>query len=142
MRSTIRSIIATTTVTFLAGCAVEATPIPFDEAKPVPSERVYLYQVPEGAATNSVEIKRDVGLPSAMCAANLLVNGKLAATLETGEKVTLYLPAGRAFLGATPRSCGSHLSEAQVNVVPGQAQRFRITASSSGEISITPTATE
>jgi hypothetical protein len=142
MKTITRAAVTTIAAFLITGCAIEATPIPFSQAKTVPAERAFLYQEPQGDATNPVQVKRDVGVPSMACAANLLVNGKLAATLETGEKVTLFLPPGHAFLGVTPRTCGSYLSEVETTVVPGEPRRFRITAAGGGQISILATGTE
>lgn len=142
MKTIIRAAVTTIATFLITGCAIEATPIPFSQATAVPADRTFLYQQPEGDATIPVLVKRDVGIPSVACAANLLVNGKHAATLETGEKVTLFLPPGRAFLAVQPGSCGHYLSEVEATIASGTPNKFRITASSRGDISIQATGTD
>lgn len=128
----------------ITGCAIEAVPISFADARPVPFDRVFLYQRPVGVASIAVQVKRDIGIPASGCAADLLVGGKLAATLKTGEKTTLYLPPGRTFLSVTPHSgaCGHTLSEIETMVAGQEAQRFRISATSSGQMTILATGTD
>ncbi|RYM60033.1 hypothetical protein BSR03_16405 [Serratia proteamaculans] len=78
-------------IAFLSGCATQAV-FP-DQARPAPKERIFKYQSPikDGA---KLIIVRDSGMLGAGCFAGVYIDGVRSASLNPGERVDLYLPAG------------------------------------------------
>ncbi len=74
----------------LAGCATK--PIQFDQAKPVPSKRLYAFQ--DKSQPAKILVTRDSGYQGFLCGVKFYIDGKLAAQLETSEKAIFYVPEG------------------------------------------------
>ena len=114
----------------LAGCATE--PIPNSEAGSIPMQRHLLFRDPAPGAAPVVVI-RDPGFLGAACATQLLVNDKVAAYVNAGEKVTLHIPEGTVILGAEPDGiCGGGRIEVEAKLQAGQKVSYRIAKSQTG----------
>lgn len=86
---------------------------------------------------------RDEGHTGSLCAVGLFVDRKVAALLETGEKVRLYVPAGSVVLGAAYQGggicrMGAARQEKDVTINPGQDKTYRISTSSDGVLDVMP----
>ena len=136
----------------LSGCATQ--PIPASAAKWVPLENQLLFHEPqpvqstgsesadyeasldkaveaarEAAAreptTVPVTVLRDSGFADAVWSAHVLVNGRPAAYVGAGEKVTLHIPPGRYVVEAAVAG-GPNRSESILIVQPGRPLYYRI----------------
>ena len=125
-----KGFIAASMVAFLVGCAT--TPIPLSEAVPVPPDRQFLFAIPVGG-TAPIVITRDIGMLGTGCATRVTVDGKLAALVRSGEKVTLNIPSGTVVLGAEPDGiCGGGLVEIEAKPQGAAPILFRIAADEGG----------
>lgn len=132
-------IAASACLQLLAGCST--TPVSLSEATPVPQDRHLAYKH-AGDNTGAVVVRRDSGIQSSMCATQILVNGRIAAYIRTGERITLHLPAGDFILGAVADSiCAGGLVELRAQATPGTPQHFRIGYDSNGTFGLYATAT-
>lgn len=61
--------------------------------KDVVSNRQFLYQTP-GDGNATLQVVRSNGYFGGGCSSQILVDDKFAASLETGEQATFYLPSG------------------------------------------------
>lgn len=110
----------------IAGCAT--SPIPTEDAQPVPSERVFRNnQLPSEGAAWTVFV-RDVGLNQAGAYLHLFINGKKAASLNPGEKVEFVLPPGEYIFGVKPTDPfgGYTLNTIDQELKPGKRYFYRI----------------
>ena len=122
-----------------AGCAT--TPISSQQATPVPEERQFLYRH-GGADTAQVLVKRDTGFMGSACATRVYVDGKLAAYVDSGEKVIFHIPAETVIIGAEPHGiCGGGLIEAVAQLSPGKQVQFRISIDQTASMGLYRTAT-
>ncbi|NIK62623.1 hypothetical protein [Xanthomonas cannabis] len=127
----------------LAACATK--PVSDSTAIPVPAERAYLYQAaaPDGGM---LVVTRDAGFQGSACDVGVLIDGKEAARLRPGERVTFNLPAGEVILGARPVGsglCGAAQDrvrrETELIVKPGVVRKYRFGIGASGEPMVAPT---
>ncbi|WP_143188690.1 hypothetical protein [Burkholderia ubonensis] len=118
-------------------CACSAPhPIPYADAHEVPDNRVFGFARPM-ERTETVAVRRDVGWAASACLAKLTVNGKPAALMETGEKTTLYVAAGRAVFGAQLNgACAGNVAELALDVIPGRHIGLRISALQTGDVAL------
>lgn len=128
--------LATFLFLLLAGCSTE--PVLPQNAKEVqPSS-----EFQKKADTTAVTIIRDKGLISGGCAITSYVDGKRLAELETGEKVTVYLPAGPVLVGAGFAGrglCnGAPKREREFVVKENTPRNLRIFIDQSGNVDILP----
>lgn len=134
-----RPMIAAVISATLAACST--TPVSLSEATPVPQDRQLAYKQ-AGDNTGAVVVRRDTGIQSSVCATQILVNGRIAAYIRTGERITLHLPAGDFILGAVADSiCAGGLVELRAQATPGTPQYFRIGYDSNGTFGLYATAT-
>ncbi|AMB86659.1 hypothetical protein AWM79_15640 [Pseudomonas agarici] len=129
----------TAAIVLLAGCS--STPVETSSAKQVPAERIYAYQaeVPGGAI---LVISRDKGFwASGGCFATLLIDGKKAARINTGEVVKFQVKPGRHIVGIAGDDEGSGLCAMQIGqpvketaseVAAGEVQKYRISGTQNG----------
>ncbi|WP_394207395.1 hypothetical protein [Pseudomonas putida] len=118
----------------IASCSSE--PIDPARAKSVPHERLYSHQAQIKAGAKLV-ITRDSGYwASGGCIAKVLIDGKKAARMDTGEVATFEVQPGRHFVGIDgddeggglcAMQIGQQLKEITTEVSVGEVQRFRIT---------------
>ena len=123
----------------LAGCS--STPVDTGTAKPVPAERLFAYQasVPGGS---TLVVSRDNGFwASGGCYATLLIDGKKAARINTGEVSRFSLKPGRHVVGIAGDEEGSGLCALQIgqpvketatDLATGEVQKFRVSGTQNG----------
>ena len=88
----------------LAGCAT--SPVGRDAAKPAPASRLYAYQGAPSATDGTLTVIRDSGFLGKGCGILVYVDGKEAALLAAGEKVSFNVPQGDHLLAAGPSGHG------------------------------------
>jgi hypothetical protein len=118
----------------LAGCSETplAAPAAAIKAVDVPPARQLLFRRP-APGTAQVVVIREPNAYGVACTARIFVNGKVAAYLDAGEKVTLHIPAGRVVLAAEPYIiCGPDRVEMEAKLQAGQRAAFRISRTKSG----------
>lgn len=136
--------IAATTALFsalLAGCAT--SPVPIKNAVAVPPERVLAYQK-DVPGTGTLSVTRDSGHTGSLCSVGLFVDGKVAALLKPGERVSLHVPAGSVVVGAAYQGSGicgmgADRQEREAIVSGGKVKNYRISTSGDGVLDILPT---
>lgn len=136
--------IAATTALFaalLAGCAT--SPVPIKNAVVVPPERVLAYQK-DVPGTGTLSVTRDSGHTGSLCSVGLFVDGKVAALLKPGERVSLHVPAGSVVVGAAYQGSGicgmgADRKEREAIVSGGKVKNYRISTSGDGVLDILPT---
>lgn len=118
----------------LAGCAT--SPVPSENADPVPSSRLFAYQKP--ATGDAVLIvTRDSGFVGGGCNTSVSIDGRKAAEIGSGETAKFYVSSGEHIVGAS--SCGSGLKEREANIKAGATKKFRISIDSSMSMDLSPT---
>lgn len=92
--------------------------------------------------TTGVTIIRDKGFISGGCAITSYINGVRLAELQTGEKVTAYLPAGEVNVGAgfagRGLCSGPPKKEREFIIKGNQPRVLRIFIDQSGNVDILP----
>lgn len=122
-------------VALLAGCST--SPVPSDQADPVPSSRLFGYQK-QGSNDAILVVTRDNGFTGSACNTTLSIDGKKSAEIGSGETARFYVPAGDHIVGAA--SCGSGLKERETSIKPGNTKKFRISIDSAMSMDLSPTA--
>lgn len=124
----------------LSGCA--SSPVPINEAKPAPPNRVFLLQSPvvNGA---EVTIVRDSGVVGSACEITAYINGQRVANLDVKEKAVFFVSPGELMIGAAFEgkglcNSGKARQEREVVVKQGQRKVFRIYTGADAEIDIKP----
>jgi hypothetical protein len=121
----------------ILGCSTDL--VPAGAAIPVPNDRIMGFQnaVIDGG---TVVVTRDTGWIGGACNISILINGKVAARISTGESVGFKVSAGSYVIGISGDPMGkgtcsilanSMLKESFAEVKQGGTVRFRI----SGDIS-------
>lgn len=111
-------------------------PISYEDARQVPIDRVFGHVNPD-ERTAKVSVRRDVGWAGSACLAKLLVNGTPAALVDTGETLTLFVPAGHVVFGAQLNgACAGNLAELARDLVAGRDIGLRISAVQTGDIAL------
>lgn len=139
MQRTFATLIVASAAGLLAGCS--STPVDSASAKPVPADRTFAFQqdVPGGAM---LVVSRDNGFwASGGCYATVLIDGKKAARINTGESVTLKVKPGRHIVGISGDEegngvcafqVGQPLKETASELSAGEIQKFRISGTQNG----------
>lgn len=134
-----RILLASLLASLLAGCS--STPVDPARAAQVPQSRTYALQerVPGGA---TIVISRDNGFwASGGCLATILIDGKKAARIDTGEVARFQVSPGRHIVGIGGDEDGSGLCAMQIgqpvketaaSVVAGEVQKYRISGTQNG----------
>lgn len=134
-----RILIGALAVALLAGCGT--TPVSSRDAKPVPPSRILGYQssVKDGG---TVVVVRDNGWTAGGgCYVAVLVDGRVAARVGTGEMVRLQLSPGRHIVGMSGDAeggglCGMQIGqpikETAAEIRPGETQKYRISGDTNG----------
>ncbi|WP_368607501.1 hypothetical protein [Pseudomonas fulva] len=140
-----RILIVALGVALLMGCTT--SPVSSDKAKVAPGERI-IYESPANAGS-SITVTRDTGwIAGGGCYVGLLIDGKLAARLATGETVTFRVPEGRHILGLSGDPMGNGLcgleigqsiKESSADLKQGESQRFRISGDTNSGLDLRPT---
>ena len=79
-------------VTLMSECST--TPVPFDQAKPVPGDRVLTYGKKPVTPYSTIQIARDTGFVGGGCFVAVHIDGRAVARIDTGEVVSLYVVPG------------------------------------------------
>ncbi|WP_081214435.1 hypothetical protein [Pseudomonas synxantha] len=119
-----RILIAAVAVAMLAGC--ENTPISADKADPIPANRIYAFTQ---KGDSELVVTRDSGMNQGGLKLKFYIDGTLAATFGQGEVGRFGLTRGTHILAI---SDGSALVESEIELVPGQTIRRRISVSMQG----------
>lgn len=134
---------ATALVSLMAGCST--SPVSFDQAKPVPVERVLAYGKKPTGPYGTIQVARDTGFVAGGCFVAVHVDGRPVARIDTGEALSLYVPAGDHLvgLGADERGSGlcswsGPLKEQSATLKAGQVKRFRIGGDTNVGLDIRP----
>lgn len=128
-------------VALMAGCAT--SPVPIKNAVAVPPERVLAYQK-DVPGTGTLSVTRDSGHTGSLCSVGLFVDGKVAALLKPGERVSLHVPAGSVVVGAAYQGSGicgmgAERQEREAIVMDGKVKNYRVSTSGNGVLDILPT---
>lgn len=126
-----RKILTAVALIALAGCSTSQ--VPADKALQVPADRVLAYASKPTTPYGTIVVTRDTGLVGGACYVGVLIDGKFAVRIDTGEIVSLYVPVGEHLVGLVgdERSggvCGwgELRKEQSTSVTDGQLKRFRI----------------
>ncbi|NNJ15576.1 DUF2846 domain-containing protein [Pseudomonas putida CSV86] len=130
-----RILIAGLALMAVAGCAT--SPIPAEQADPVPSSRLFAFQSPSKDQAVIV-VTRDTGFTGGGCNTKVSIDGRRAAEIGPGETAKFYVSPGERMLSAS--SCGSGLKERETTIQPGGTKRFRISIDSAMSLDLSPTA--
>ena len=139
-------LIVSTLLLFLASC--HTTPVPLEEADPVPPDRLLAYQFPSEKTTATIEVIRDRGSIGADCHIGVFLNYQLAARIDPGERARFVIEPGTTTVGAgrDPRGeelCATdqgNVSYVETTLATGETKRFRVSTSEFGRILISPIA--
>jgi len=121
---------------FLASCSTK--PIAAEQAVTV---RALAFKQPPSVPHGAVTIVRDAGAFGSACPTEITVEGTPATVLQQGQKVVLYLAAGRQTLGAVSQGglmCGTtaekerRRTDLEIYVEAGDVRTYRISISSAG----------
>jgi hypothetical protein len=122
---------ATALLALMTGCST--SPVSFDQAKPVPVERVLAYGKKPAGPYGTIQVARDTGFVGGGCFVAIHVDGRPVARIDTGEAVSLFVPAGDHLVGLGADELGSglcswsgQLKEQTATLKAGQVKRFRI----------------
>lgn len=129
----------------MGGCSTD--PVALSQARQVPSDRLFGFQKPlKGGGV--IVITRDTGyMAGGGCNMVVLVDGRKAARISTGEKVTLHVAAGRRILGISGDAEGAGLCSLKIGypdkassleIHPGDTFGYRISGSAHGGLDIHP----
>lgn len=131
-------------VALMSGCST--TPVPFDQAKPVPSDRVLIYGKKPATPYSTIQIARDTGFVGGGCFVAVHIDGRAVARIDTGEVVSLYVVPGEHLVGLGADESGSGmcswsgaLKEQATILKAGQTKRFRIGGDTNVGLDIRPT---
>ncbi|MDH2077144.1 MULTISPECIES: hypothetical protein [Pseudomonas] len=121
---------------FIAGCST--SPIPIDQAKPVPASRVFALQQKKDS---QLVVTRDSGIVGSELRFILHIDGKPAGEFHPGEVARFGLTPGKHVLGlGTWVLFGkSDIIESEIDIKPGETLRRRISIRG-GDYYLTPTA--
>lgn len=128
------------TALVLNACATK--PLSPHEAKPVPVERLYLYQTSPNGNYGTLVVTRDSGMMASAAPVKISINGNLAAELNQGETASFMLPEGRLMIGALSELgiFSTGLNEAKDSITAGEEVRYRVGYDPSGTLGLFPTA--
>ena len=113
------------------GCAT--TPMPFEKARPAPSDRVMAYQK-TSAHSATITVSRDEGFAGSACYFGVYINQILAARLGPGERAKFFIEPGMMILrgGTDPFGNGlcagerPRFPEPEIAIRAGEIASFRM----------------
>lgn len=137
-----RILIAAAALMLLAGCAT--SPVPSSEAKQAPASQLSAYQAKPSGSYGTLQVIRDSGQTGSLCSMAVFIDGKQAAKLDPGQKVSFYLPpdsvsVGAAYTGSGICSMGAARVEREAIVKDGAVKKYRVFTGGDGQIDILPT---
>lgn len=124
----IKTLAVSTLVALAAGCSTVAPPV--NEAKPAPMSSYHIVSPPASPELATVVFVRDTGLLGSAGSKHVLINGKKAVSLATGEKATLNLAPDEYIFMVTnvdPFNISGFFSIEQ-NLKAGKTYHYRIFA--------------
>jgi hypothetical protein len=140
-----RILVAAIATVLLAGCTT--SPVSSGNAAPVPASRALAYQAPVAGGAAFV-VTRDTGwMAGGGCYAAVLIDGKIASRMGTGETAKFHVAPGRHIIGMSGDAEGGGLCAMQIaqpvkesaaELRPGEIQKFRISGDTNG-LDIRPT---
>ncbi|EPF66313.1 hypothetical protein [Pseudomonas syringae] len=129
-----RMLIGTLSLALLAGCS--SAPISVGQAEPVPADELYAYQTKPAGDSGKVTVIRDKDLVGSGCDIVVYVDGRKAAKVGTGQRVSFYLKTGSPSIGvglAESGLCaGAAVRTISANVQNGHESIYRITGDMGG----------
>lgn len=123
----------------LAGCAT--TPVPLSKARQVPASRLLAFQEKLTGPSARLFVIRDKGLVGGGCFYAVVINGTVAARLDTGEIAQFELAPGEVTLRGNGDPWGKGLcgigptdywTQRETTLRPGETKYFRLTIDSDG----------
>ena len=110
----------------ISGCAT--SPIPTKDAQAVPDNRIFRAERLPYEGNARALFVRDVGLTGSAVYQHLFIDGKIAASLNPGEKVEFVLPPGEHIFGVVPTDpFGTNsLNTIDQDMKPGKRYFYRI----------------
>ena len=126
----IKIIIAALLAFAATGCATTATPP--DEVKEAPRQNIYLNNYTASPDFIRIIVTRDQGYAGHACSAGVYIDGRLAAKLDTSERVTFWMPPKEVLVGVGPAertgfcSAGLGMREVATNPKAGETRMFRV----------------
>ena len=138
-------LLVSTFLFFLASCH-NTTPVPINEAEPVPPDRLFVYEFPSEKTTATIEVFRDRGSTGADCHIGVFLNHQLVARIDPGERARFAIEPGTITVGAgrDPRGeelCSTdqgNVQHVEITLANGDTKRFRVSTSRFGRIHILP----
>jgi hypothetical protein len=120
-------------------CACATSPVGVNEAKTGHViANPWLNPAPN---TGEFTVTRDSGLMGGACAQKIYVDGYEIASLRSGQKATVYLPAGDHKAGVTAAGiCGGGTDGVAFHIKAGAHEVYRVASGQSGDIKIEPSA--
>lgn len=123
----------------LVGCST--TPIPSDQATPVPPSRLVAFQNKPSGQYGTLIITRDSGFVGSACNTIVYIDGKKSAEISQGETAKFYLPVGETIIGVNSTAmCGGGLKERSLVMSAENTKKFRISIDTSMSMDLSPTA--
>lgn len=126
----------------ISGCAT--TPMPLEDAKQIPAERVLAFQTSDDMKTATLTVIRDKGFVGSGCYTALWINQILAARLGTKEVAKFFVEPGELLLRAGRDPQGKGLCaigqdwwvQRETILRLGEQKSFRLTIGVDGEYDI------
>lgn len=132
-------VFVTVAIATLSGCATQAV-LP-NQAKLAPKERVFKYQSPQVNSAQLIVV-RDNGFLGGGCYFGVYVDGERSASLNPGERVNFYLPAGEHNIAMKGEGKVCIADEVPVgrdiNLKQSQTKAVRLFADPSGNLDVKP----
>lgn len=142
-----RTFLTITAAIVLTGCS--STPVNQASAKKVPASRTFAFQADVSGGAKLVVSRDKEFWASGGCYATVLVDGRKAARIDTGETVSFKLKSGRHIIGIAgdeegngicALQIGQPVKETSAEISPGETLKFRIMGTQNGT-DIRPTST-
>jgi hypothetical protein len=124
-----------------AVCCLQAcstTPVSGMEARPVPSERVFVDSNASCDNCGTVVLTRDSGFMGAACAVTAIYDGQKVAVMNPGEVVSFPAAPGQHVLEADPGFCAGNRVGVSVLVEPRRRVVFHIARDQNGSMMLMP----
>nr|WP_314533513.1 hypothetical protein [uncultured Pseudomonas sp.] len=117
--------IVTVALILTAGCAT--SPVPPNEADPVPADSLYGMQRPTSPNDARIVFTRDSGASCMLYDLHLQIDGRKVASVGTSETATFYHRPGPVMLGIQSNSMcgGGGLQELALDLKPGHSYQVR-----------------
>jgi hypothetical protein len=127
----------------LSAC-VSTSPVSLSEATYVPADRILIKSLSSDVNAGTITFIRDSGMLGAGCNIGVFIDGKHAATLDTGERVAFKVEPGEHIVGGS--AVGRALCageddrrETSTFLKPNEQKFFRISVRLNGGLTVEPT---